>query len=169
MSKKQNNNRYNQKGAGFFENPKPNQPFVFEKHLAEREKKIREEERRVFERRRTQEKVLFSAEQQRTALQIRAIQEELKKLAKETEGLSREIKTAAVQTIVEPGTYHLSFLERLRELIKLIRKRVQESKTWLTEWNTYCKKKRNYYWLQVKKSGTKFMLSSERYMATQAG
>jgi len=192
--KKQNNNRHKQKGVGFFENLKdlgdgiarstaeeavkqitgrgtlkPEEPLEFEKYIAEREKEIRGEERRFYERRRAQEKILWTAEQQKTALQIETIQEELKKLVNETEGLSREIKTAAVQAIVEPGVYHLNFLERLLELIKLIRKKIQESKTWLAEWNTYCKKKRNYYWVQVKKSGTKFMLSSERYMATQAG
>lgn len=194
LMKKQNNNRHKQKGVGFFENLKdlgngiarstaeeavkqitgrgtlkPKEPLEFEKYIAEREKEIRGEERRFYERRRAQEKILWTAEQQKTALQIEAIQEELKKLVNETEGLSREIKTAAVQAIVEPGVYHLNFLERLLELIKLIRKKIQESKTWLAEWNAYCKKKRNYYWVQVKKSGTKFMLSSERYMATQAG
>ena len=194
LMKKQNNNRHKQKGVGFFENLKdlgdgiarstaeeavkqitgrgtlkPEEPLEFEKYIAEREKEIRGEERRFYERRRAQEKILWTAEQQKTALQIETIQEELKKLVNETEGLSREIKTAAVQAIVEPGVYHLNFLERLLELIKLIRKKIQESKTWLAEWNAYCKKKRNYYWVQVKKSGTKFMLSSERYMATQAG
>lgn len=194
LMKKQNNNRHKQKGVGFFENLKdlgdgiarsateeavkqitgrgtlkPEEPLEFEKYIAEREKEIRGEERRFYERRRAQEKILWTAEQQKTALQIEAIQEELKKLVNETEGLSREIKTAAVQAVVEPGIYHLNFLERLLELIKLIRKKIQESKTWLAEWNAYCKKKRNYYWVQVKKSGTKFMLSSERYMATQAG
>jgi len=150
-------------------NLNPDQVFDFEKYLAEKEKQIREEERRFFEQKRTQERILWTAEQQRTALQIKAIQEERKKLVNETEGLSREIKTAAVEAIVEPGIYHLDFLEKLRRLIKFIRKKVRESKTWLAEWNAYCKRKRNYYWIQVRKSGTKFMLSSERYMATQAG
>ena len=137
--------------------------------LAAKEKQIRERERRSFERQRADEKIAWTKEQQKAGLQIKALQEELKKLVNETEGLSREIKTAAVQAIVEPGTYHLNFFERLQKLIKLIRKKVQESKTWLVEWNSYSKRKRNFYWTQVKKSGTKYMLSSERYMSTQAG
>ncbi len=147
----------------------PDKPFNFEEYILNREKEIRKEERRHFERIRRQEKIVWTEEQQKTVFQIKAIQEELKKLVLETEGLSQEVKTAAVQGIVEPGVYHLNYLERLMELIKLIRKKLHESKTWLAEWNAYSKKKRNYYWVQVKKSGTKFMLSSERYMATQAG
>lgn len=147
----------------------PEKPLNLEKYMAEKEKKIQEEERRVFERRQFQEKTLYSAEQQRTALEIKAIQEELNKLAGEVAGLDQEIKTAAMEAVVEPGVYHLNFLQRLRKLIVLLKQRVSESKTWLAEWNAYCKQKRNFYWVQVKKSGTKFMLSSERYMATQAG
>ncbi|MBL7150541.1 hypothetical protein ISS86_01270 [Candidatus Microgenomates bacterium] len=137
--------------------------------LAAREKEIREQERQSFERQKAHEKIAWTKEQQEVKFQIEALQQELKKLVNETEGLSREIKTAAVQAIVEPGTYHLNFFERLQKMIKLIRKKVQESKTWLVEWNSYSKRKRNVYWTQVKKSGTKYMLSSERYMSTQAG
>lgn len=148
---------------------KPDQPLNFEKYITQKKETVGEEERLAFEKFKTQERIVWSEEQRKISFQIKTIQEELKKLVKETEGLSREIKTAAVQAIVEPGTYHLNFFERLKELIKLIRKKVQESKTWLIEWNGYCKKKRNFYWVQAKKSGTKYTLSSERYMSTQAG
>ncbi len=169
MKKQQDNNNPKQKGMGFFENLQPNQLFNSEKHRAQKERKVREEERRFFERKRIQEKTVWTAEQQKTNLQIKAIQEELSKLVNEIGSLGREVKTAATQAIVEPGVYHLNFLGKLREHIKLLRRKVQESRSWLATWNTYCKRKRNHYWLQVKKSGTKFMLSSERYMATQAG
>ena len=168
MQKKQDKN-YKQKGVGFFENPKTKEPFDLEKNKALKEKEIRQGARYFFERKRIEEKVIWSAEQQKVALEIKTLQEELKKLVHETGDLSREIKKATIQTIIEPGVYHLNFLGRLLDLVRLLRKRVQESQTWLFEWNSYCKKKRNYYWSQVQKSGTKFMLSSERYMATQAG
>lgn len=148
---------------------KADQPLNFEKYITQKEETVREEERLAFEKFKTQERIVWSEEQQKISFQIKTVQEELKKLVKETDEISREIKTAAIQAIVEPGTYHLNFFERLKELIKLIRKKVQESKTWLIEWNGYCKKKRNFYWTQAQKSGTKYTLSSERYMSTQAG
>jgi hypothetical protein len=140
-----------------------------EEYISQREKNTRGEERHLFEIQRAQEKAVSKEEQQKIALQIKAIQVELKKLVIQTDDLSRELKTAAVEATVDPGNYHVNFLENLLKIIKLVRKKVQKSKTWLTEWNAYCKKKRCFYWAQVKKSGTKFMLSSERYMSTQAG
>jgi len=135
--------------------------------LKEQEK--REKEKVFFEKRRIEEKIVWTAEQEKIAAQIKDIQEALKKLINTTKGLNRELKTAATQTIVEPSVYQVNFLQRLLNLIQLFRKKLQDSQTWLAEWNTYCRKKRNYYWIQVKKSGTSFMLSSERYLATQTG
>jgi hypothetical protein len=117
---------------------------------------------------RRQEKMIFTRKEQQTKLQIKAIQEELKKLAESTESLAQEVKVATMQVSVEPGVYHLAFLERLRQFIALFRKRIEESRSWLSLANQRAKR-RSHYWAQVKKSGTKFMLSQERYMATQAG
>ncbi len=117
---------------------------------------------------RRQEKLIFTRKEQETKLQIKAIQEELKKLAESTEGLAQEVKVATMQIPAEPGVYHLTFLERLRQFIALFRKRIEESRSWLSLANQRAKK-RSHYWAQVGKSGTKFMLSQERYMATQAG
>jgi hypothetical protein len=136
------------------------------------ESALREREKRQFQQEfahlRRQEKTIWTKAEQETQMQIKVILEELKKLAISTQKLSEEVKIAAEQAPVAPGTYHVSFFEKLRQTIVLFRKRVEESATWLSAFNQKAKK-RNYYWAQVKKSGTKFMLSQERYMATQAG
>jgi len=117
---------------------------------------------------RHQEKLVYTREQQEIKLQIKAIQDELKKLASSTQGLAKEVEIAAKQAPVEPGTYHLTFFEKLRQTIIQFRQKIENSTTWLTAFNQRSKR-RSYYWFQVKKSGTKFMLSPERYMATSAG
>ena len=117
---------------------------------------------------RRQERLIWRQEEEKTKLQIAAILEELKKLASATKNLANEVDIAAKQIPVEPGVYHLSFFEKLRETLLLFRKRVEDAATWLSAFNQRAKR-RNYYWAQVRKSGTKFMLSQERYMATQAG
>lgn len=117
---------------------------------------------------RRQEKLVWTRQEQQTKLQISAILQELKKLAETTKNLAKEVDTAAKQIPVEPGVYHINFFEKLRESIILFKKRIEESATWLAAFNQKAKK-RNYYWGQVRKSGTKFMLSQERYMATQVG
>ena len=85
-----------------------------------------------------------------------------------TSNLSGEVKKATLQAVVEPGTYHETFFDRIRKLIELARKKLAESETWMQIFNNRSQK-RSHYWGQVKKSGTKYMLSQERYMATQVG
>jgi hypothetical protein len=148
----------------------PNQPIDFDT-LQKKEKELRLKEIRVQEEvvsLRKQEKILYSRQEKEIQLQIKAIQEELKKLARSTEGLAKEVKVATIQAPVDPGTYHISFFARLKSFIFEFRKRIQDSQTWLSTLNQKSQK-RCHYWFAVKKSGTKFMLSQERYMATQAG
>lgn len=123
-----------------------------------------------FERQKaTVEKVVFTKTDQQTKLQIQSLQEEIKKLAASTQNLAKEISTSAFQAPVNPGTYHLSFFEKLRQTIRDIRKRIDSSASWLSAANSKGKKKQNFYWSQVSKSGTKYSLSQERYMQTSAG
>jgi len=117
---------------------------------------------------RRQERIIWKQEEEKVRLQIAAILEELKKLASATQNLAKEAKVASEQVPVSPGEYHVSFFEKLRQTLILIRKRVENSAVWLATFNQRAKK-RNFYWAQVLKVGTKFMLSQERYMATQVG
>lgn len=120
---------------------------------------------------RREEKILFTREQKETQKQVNTLQEEIKKLAKSTAELASEAKEAELSATAEApfvGTYHVNFFIRLRKLIATLRSQIQESSLWLSSWNKKAKK-RNYYWNQFKKSGSKFLLSSDRYTATQAG
>ena len=149
---------------------KPNQPLNMAEIQQAQEQKEKQYRgfRQDFLGIRYQEKLVWSHQEQETKLQIKALLEELKKVSQATTQLAKEVKIATIQAPVEPGVYHLNFFERLRQTILLFRKRIEESSTWLTAFNQKAKKK-SYYWGQVQKSGTKFMLSQERYMSTQAG
>src|SRR3989344_7927868 len=100
--------------------------------------------------------------------QIKTIQEEVKTLAKSACEFSHEIEVATFQAVRNPGVYHQSFFSHLRTIIVTMRKRVTDSRHWLAEFNGRARKK-SHYWGQVQKSGTKYMLSSERYMVTSTG
>lgn len=117
---------------------------------------------------RKEEKILYSRKDNEIKLQVRALQDEIQQLARATNQLSNEVEVAALQVTPEAGTYHLNFFERLRNLIRALKSKIQESAFWLAEWNKKAKK-RNYYWAQVRKSGSKFMLSGDRQVATQTG
>lgn len=147
---------------------KAEQPFNFEDYLKSKERQIVTREKQRYERKIQEERLIFHHKQEEAKLQIKAIQEELKKLASATSGLSVEVKKAVFTAAVEPGTYHENFFDRIRRLIEFARKKIVESKSWLETFN-HRTKKRSHYWFNVKKSGTKFMLSQERYMSTQVG
>lgn len=118
-----------------------------------------------------EEKVLFTREQKETQEQVKNLQEQIKGLAQATSQLSSQANAAeivAMQETPNAGKYQLTFLKRLIKAIAELRAQVQESSFWLAAWNKKSQKK-NYYWGQFKKSGSKFLLSSDRYMATQAG
>ncbi len=146
----------------------PDQPFQFEDYLKSREKQIAFQERQRYQRRIEEERLVFHRKQEEAKLQVQAIQNELKKLAETTQNLSQEVKKATLQAVVEPGTYHENFFDRIRGLIELARKKLSESNTWMQIFNQRSKK-RSHYWFNVGKSGTKYMLSQERYMVTQVG
>lgn len=117
---------------------------------------------------RQEEKVVFSYKEQETKVQVTALQQEIQKLAHSTQGLTQEIKVAAMQTTVEAGVYHASFFGKLISFIKSLTQKIEDASLWLSSFNNRAKK-RPHYWAQVQKSGSKYLLSHERYMSTQAG
>ncbi len=115
-----------------------------------------------------QEFEVFSARKKEEQEKLKALQAEVIELAKSIEKLDKEVKVAAIQQTVNPGIYHEAFFTKLISFIKSLRKKVGDASAWLSTANKRTRKQ-PYYWRQVKQSGTKFMLSQERYMATQAG
>jgi len=115
-----------------------------------------------------QEELLFKSQERETRLTLQALQEELKRLAAATANLTKEVQTAATQIVVEPGIYHQTFFEKLISFVKLLTQNVKDASVWMSASNNR-KKRTPFYWAQAKKSGTKFTLSQERYMATQTG
>lgn len=142
--------------------------FDFDAFLNAREKKIRHQERTRFEAVRREEQIIFSREQNQVKVQIENLQTQIQALAKEHVGLIQEVDKASFQVVARPGIYHKNFFERLLQLIKLARKKISESRTWLHMQNHRAKNKSGY-WGGVKKSGTSFMLSGERTVSTQTG
>jgi len=109
----------------------------------------------------------ISEEQQRVKQQLESIRAELGMLAKSMGKLNTEIEKAIMETPVDPGVYHVNFLERLKSLLQMIRKRVDSSNEWLQLSGN--RKKQKGYWGKYKKHGTQFGLSADRTPATQTG
>jgi molybdopterin-biosynthesis enzyme MoeA-like protein len=144
------------------------QPINIEAMLTQQEQRVRSEERAFAQQQRREELTVYSAKEQKVQQEVKMLQAELKKLSQQTKNFEKEAEKAAFNTVVSPGTYHVNFFEKLIKIVAQLKEQVCESQLWLKTFNQRAQKK-GFYWRQVKKSGTKFMLSSERYMATQAG
>ena len=117
---------------------------------------------------RYQEQIVFNQKEEQVENQIRNIQQELKNLAGSVKNLDKNIDKAIEQIPAHPGTYHLNFLEKIKQAIILLKKHVEEASVWLEVFSQRTAKKRGY-WGQFKKSGTQWSSSSERYVATSVG
>lgn len=133
-----------------------------------REEQARQQERMLARQHEEEEQARLKAKQDTVKKAIEDLRESILKIAKSTGNVSHEIEKAAFETPVAPGTYHLSFFEKLRSTLELVKKSLDDSASWLHTMNER-NKKAPFYWAQVKKSGTKYMLSSERYMQMSAG
>jgi hypothetical protein len=136
---------------------------------ADLENKYRQQWLRSEQIRRS-EQVLYTRRQKETEQHVIQLQQEIKGLAKATGDLARQVDISAMQvsTDAPASIYHLNFFEHLKRFVRQLKTQINDSAVWLAEFNKKSKK-RNAYWGGVKKQGAKFLLSQDRYVATQAG
>ena len=93
------------------------------------------------------------------------IRKEIEFLKKENSALASEVKDVEKLTINElpekPGIYHVRFLELVLNVIKHLRAKVGESKTWLEALVSKKKKRGSLFAARSKKQGTQYSLSQE--------
>lgn len=120
-------------------------------------------ERRLLE----EERIIIEKKTGELRLQLHAISQEVLELAKSTQGLSEEVKVAAMQAPIEPGEYHVVFFEKLLEFIKGFRKKIEDAAIWLHATNKRAERKN--YWAMYKKKGSSFLLAPDHYLQRSAG
>lgn len=133
-----------------------------------REEQARQQERMIARQHEEEERARLENKHDAVKKEIESLRESILKIAKSAGNVSHEIEKAAFETPVAPGTYHLSFFKKLQSTLELVKKSLDDSASWLHTMNER-NKKTPFFWAQVKKSGTKYMLSSERYMQMSAG
>ncbi|OGV91679.1 hypothetical protein A3A66_02070 [Microgenomates group bacterium RIFCSPLOWO2_01_FULL_46_13] len=147
---------------------KPQQPIDPEAALREQEARLRAEQEELRRHQEVIQTTIYNREEEETKRQIEGLQAELKLLAEELAKAGMVVDKVVDEEIVEPGTYHVNFFVKMREFLIQLRKRVVESRNWMALTAQRAKSK-NYFWGQVKRSGTKYLLSQERYMSTSGG
>ncbi len=144
----------------------PEDNYFGEKNNTERQ--IREAISRQERQRELSTTPLFSRKEEENKTRIKVIQEELKALAKDLAGMDKQLEKAIEEEIINPGTYHVNFFEKLRRIIINLRKQVNDSANWL-ELSAERKAAKGGFWGNVKTSGSKFLMSQEHTAATQSG
>lgn len=96
---------------------------------------------------------------------IELIRKEIEVIQKTNQAIISEIKDIANltlnQQIEKPGIYHVRFLEIVFNLLKQIRAKIGDSKTWLTALLSKKKKRGSLFLSRSKKLGTQYSLSQE--------
>jgi hypothetical protein len=111
---------------------------------------------------------IYDRQAEAVKAQVEALRQDLQALANELGSMAQSTQNAIEAEIAHPGTYHVSFFEKLRHFIILLRKQVSESQNWL-ELSYNRRQAQNLFWGNFNKSGTKYLLSAEHYMSTSAG
>ena len=130
-----------------------------------------------FQRRqRSQEFIFFSYRERDDNLQVNEeikklvsfIRREVSLLEQDNKLFLQEAAKLSVEQLPEkPGIYHVRFLEWVLKMLRELRKKVAESRTWFAA--VQGKRQKMGFWGKVKKHGTSFMLSGERTASTQSG
>lgn len=93
------------------------------------------------------------------------IKREIDILKKENSGLLNQVKDVEKLTINDipekPGVYHIRFLEIVLDIVRHLRAKVSESKTWLEAMVSKKKKRGSLFAARSKKSGTQYSQSQE--------
>lgn len=115
-----------------------------------------------------EEKALVEKRMGELKLQLRAIHEEIIKVAQVTNDLEQEVQIAALQSPGDPSQYELFFLEHILNFIKSFREKAENARTWLAQQNKRASK-RNVWGQNYKKMKGKYLLSKEHYLSRSAG
>lgn len=100
-------------------------------------------------------------------IQLKAITEEIMKLAASTSKLATQTEVAMVEVPVNPGVYHVIFFEKVLEFLKSFRKKIDQASIWLESTNKRAQKKN--YWSMYKKKGSSFLLAPDHFLQRSAG
>lgn len=152
-------------GNPFGESPFGGNPFV----EMNRQKELEKARVAQFHQARMKEwEQVYSAKDKQIQRQIEDIRKELQALAKQIVKYDQNV-TATIQTqVVNPGTYHVSFFEHIRQVIAMIRKNVSEANSWLSTFKKRGKQK-GAFWKNTQSGGTAYMMANEHAVSRSVG
>ncbi|MFZ6034878.1 MAG: DUF5660 family protein [Patescibacteria group bacterium] len=134
----------------------------FKKQAAETKKPLAKKETKLFSYTEYSETTLIK---KKIAELTELIKKEIDFLKKDNSSLLNEVKDVEKLTINDlpekPGIYHVRFLEIVLNVIRHLRAKVGESRTWLEAFVSKKKKRGSLFAARSKKAGTQYSQSQE--------
>lgn len=129
--------------------------------LKEAQKKI-QKEANLFNYQNHHENVIVREQVKQLIEQIRQEVQYIKKADKSLLNEVKDIEKFTLETISEkPGIYHVKFLEIVLRILRSVRMKVGESRTWLQAMVSKKKKRGSLFASRSKKQGTAYSMSQE--------
>ncbi len=107
--------------------------------------------------------ILLDSRQKELKQAIQQLREEIAKLIKTSQKVSKQAERTVISSTSEPSQYQVSFLQRLKKFIIDFRKNISQSAIWLEVFNSK-KRKKNAFWGKVKnkkRGGQQYLFSGE--------
>jgi hypothetical protein len=146
----------------FFGSQEDDDSESFKPQKLEAKKKTEKKDFKLFNYTEYSETTLIK---QKIAELTELIKKEIDFLKKDNSALLNEVKDVEKLTLNDlpekPGIYHIRFLEVVLNLIRHLRAKVGESRTWLDAMTSKRKKRGSLFSARSKKSGTQYSLSQE--------
>jgi hypothetical protein len=114
-----------------------------------------------------EEKALIEKKTGELRMELQQIMQEIQVIATAMPKTVEEVRTAQMQSVVNPGLYHIVFFERMLEFLKSFRRKIEHANSWLYTANRRAAKKS--FWSMYKQHGGKYLLSGEHYSQRSAG
>lgn len=135
-------------GGNFGDTLDPYNQVDAAKQQAEAEKKAKKERMRQELHRQinpVETTDVFNAREQQVKEEINKLRYDLKMLAQDVAKFDKQVELTLMTEIAEPGqdgTYYLTFFQKLRSFIMLLRQKISSARTWATQLNTKKGKKK---------------------------
>jgi hypothetical protein len=134
-------------GGSFTDTQQPSNDWA-----AEQQRQVEAQQKKEALRRKLHDQInpvdsvdIFSAREQQVKREIDQLRQELRLLVVDVASFHKEVELTLMTEVVDPGqsgTYYLTFFQRLRSFIMLLRQKISSAKTWATQLHGKSSKKK---------------------------
>lgn len=148
---------------------KPGESLYLNQELAKKTQENKILEQRLFAEHNLVKEIQAESQKKLNILRVKlqALMSEAAKIVASAGNLSEQTRATITDAPVNPGEYHIAFVQNLIDYIQTFRHKIDDAVAWMAESNKRSQKKN--YWAKYKKHGASFLLSSESYNARSAG